>query len=72
MQRGRTAALYQEFRDVEADAAGTHNRHALANRHSLAENVDVAKYFRVVLSFDFWIARHDAGRDDYTVISFCF
>ena len=44
-RRGMTFLVHEEFRDVEADAAGADDRDALADRRSMPQHVDVAIQF---------------------------
>ena len=58
------AAVGQELRDVEADAAGADDRDPLADRRAVAQHVEVADDARVVDAGDLGDARGDAGGDD--------
>jgi hypothetical protein len=59
----------QEFRDVEADAAGTDDGDLLAGLLAAFEQVDVARDLGVVYAGNRRRARHDAGGDDDVVVT---
>ena len=71
IQGRRVPVMNQELGDVEADSAGTDDCHAFTDRRLLAQHVDVAQNFRVVLAFDLGIPWHDAGRNDGAVVAVC-
>jgi len=58
------AGMGQEFRDVEADAAGADDRDAAAGDTPALDDVDVARHALVRKSLDRRLSRDDAGRED--------
>ena len=65
IERARRAVMRNRIGDIKADAACTHNRHALADRLIAFQYINIADRFFMGDAFNIGHARGDAGGDNH-------